>query len=974
MEGDNAHERPSATHSSVEKIDDPADSVAIMSEDIAKMTIQQTQQSQDESIIREQIALAVGSESAALFELRHTVDRGYGLFAATDIQRGTCIFKEAPLVLITRWRSHDPKTMDDISEKLYELSPNQRRAYRLLHKEVDDDYSMTFRTMKDRLAGMKTKSDQASRLERLLDDFAIFKTNGVQAGIGGRHGHAVFLTYSRLNHSCSPNAHHAYNAPEGLEMLHATRDITAGEEITITYINLLLTPRQRAAELQQWGFACACKSCKGAGASASKARRQRMFDIDQAIAFHQCTDPIMRALSQPKYTLPQHITGKLSWAEELVRLCGEEGLIVDQMNAYHELSTRFLELGDLDRAFETAGKELELQRVCYGNDFKPDNDAATWIAELQGRLDQRREAAALVAEQRLHEEKYKAQKAAYQEGKKAWAADKKVNKKAKRAIKVAAEKAGFTTEDAEALLAGIDAEKLTVVAEKLKGENDPEKVKFIIAELSSITLRSFPKAMSFDNEHTLNRTEPTFDNSDTLDNSKYDKQYKLKHGKLIAFNSNIFVDNDLYELFSQMPPLDPTVQHQEEELLLQASPNRHHRAIQIASYPYQYASTIMPITPAGLPSQMSPPTQGHLFPSPNDLSSAFESPSFRESSPVIRGTSLGHGNGGRYNATGSGLGEKFQCEDCLKHGNTKMYNRTANCGPSRCRKHQKKFMKDLDAQMTPIYELDESIVSYEEARQSKFPSVKALVYDGPGLDDWQLFVDQGGYWTHRFIQAANVPYTEANPFMPTDNMNNDEKAMHLHLIKQQQTYNHKPHEETSKAIYTTRSVTSSLWILFQAILNFHRGGEAVYPIGGANGGYGDEKRLKMSARLLEIEGILRKDKRVLMDVIEGRGVLAFAAHPVAYQARKQSNKTCNDRKKRKFDKAELYDEEHKQGIEEAKTAVLRKGKRNGRRAKALSLDPPEVSSEGLVALGEGREGEEQSEDPFRDFAEHVGLN
>lgn len=61
MEGDNAHERPSATHSSVEKIDDPADSVAIMSEDIAKMTIQQTQQSQDESIIREQIALAVGS-------------------------------------------------------------------------------------------------------------------------------------------------------------------------------------------------------------------------------------------------------------------------------------------------------------------------------------------------------------------------------------------------------------------------------------------------------------------------------------------------------------------------------------------------------------------------------------------------------------------------------------------------------------------------------------------------------------------------------------------------------------------------------------------------------------------------------------------------------------------------------------------------------------------------------------------------
>ncbi|KAI7681937.1 hypothetical protein KC353_g21777, partial [Hortaea werneckii] len=78
----------------------------------------------------------------------------------------------------------------------------------------------------------------------------------------------------------------------------------------------------------------------------------------------------------------------------------------------------------------------------------------------------------------------KAEKAAYQEGKKAWAANKKVNKKAKRAIKAAAEKGGLTVEDAEALLAGIDTVKLAIVAEKLKGENDTEKVKSIIAELS----------------------------------------------------------------------------------------------------------------------------------------------------------------------------------------------------------------------------------------------------------------------------------------------------------------------------------------------------------------------------------------------------------------------------------------------------------------------------------------------------------
>lgn len=41
MEGDKAHEGPSATHSSVEKIDETADSVATINEDIGKMTMQQ---------------------------------------------------------------------------------------------------------------------------------------------------------------------------------------------------------------------------------------------------------------------------------------------------------------------------------------------------------------------------------------------------------------------------------------------------------------------------------------------------------------------------------------------------------------------------------------------------------------------------------------------------------------------------------------------------------------------------------------------------------------------------------------------------------------------------------------------------------------------------------------------------------------------------------------------------------------------
>ncbi|KAI7247678.1 hypothetical protein KC352_g13685 [Hortaea werneckii] len=430
MEEDNAHEGPSASRPSIGKNDVTADGIATMSEDISKMTIQEARQSQDESIIREQIALAVG-KSASLLELRRTVDRGYGLFAAEDIKRGTCIFKEAPLFVV-------PPDTTLVGPDKVSLSLKRKT-----HANVEDV------------------------VHRQVDDYAIFTTNNLQMRFGGQHGTAVYTTYR-------------------VETLQATRDIAAGEEITVSYTDLLRTRNQRAASLKKWGFTCACKCCKGANSSISQARRQRMFDIDQAIAFHDCTDPFQKTMQQASQTLPVRSDGKLRWAEELAKLCGEEGLTdMDQAKAYRECSRWCLELGKLKAAFEFANKELEIQRVCYGNDFKPVDDAEAWVSKLQDRIDEQRKAAVLAEEQRLYEEGLKADKAAYQEGKKAWAADKKVNKKAKRAIKAAAEKAGLTTEDAEALLARIDNEKLAVVAEKLKGEDDIEKVKSIIAELRS---------------------------------------------------------------------------------------------------------------------------------------------------------------------------------------------------------------------------------------------------------------------------------------------------------------------------------------------------------------------------------------------------------------------------------------------------------------------------------------------------------
>lgn len=162
-------------------------------------------------------------------------------------------------------------------------------------------------------------------LARGLGLLAIYETNAVKTK--GNLSSGLFLCYSRLNHSCSPNVYNCFNEVTGKIMVHAFRDIEAGEEITTSYIELLRTPEQRAKDLEKWCFTCTCEACKDPKAAASRKRRQRLFATDQAIAYHHMTDPDMRARFKSLDTLPKTISGKLSCMEEYIKLLEEEGLI-----------------------------------------------------------------------------------------------------------------------------------------------------------------------------------------------------------------------------------------------------------------------------------------------------------------------------------------------------------------------------------------------------------------------------------------------------------------------------------------------------------------------------------------------------------------------------------------------------------------------------------------------------------------------
>lgn len=74
---------------------------------------------------------------------------------------------------------------------------------------------------------------------------------------------ALFPAIARINHSCNPNAQANYHPLHRTFNVHATRDIPAGEEVSINYLPEHGQLRaQRVAKLEDgYGFTCNCPAC-----------------------------------------------------------------------------------------------------------------------------------------------------------------------------------------------------------------------------------------------------------------------------------------------------------------------------------------------------------------------------------------------------------------------------------------------------------------------------------------------------------------------------------------------------------------------------------------------------------------------------------------------------------------------------------------------------------------------------------------
>lgn len=81
-------------------------------------------------------------------------------------------------------------------------------------------------------------------------------------------GDGLFLTFSRINHSCEANAVWDTCRRPGVMSIRAARDIRPGEEITISYFwETAEAVEKRRERTKGWGFVCQCLKCGPIGLS-----------------------------------------------------------------------------------------------------------------------------------------------------------------------------------------------------------------------------------------------------------------------------------------------------------------------------------------------------------------------------------------------------------------------------------------------------------------------------------------------------------------------------------------------------------------------------------------------------------------------------------------------------------------------------------------------------------------------------------
>ena len=177
--------------------------------------------------------------------------KGKGVIATKKIKKGDVVMKEMPVL------AFDEECYNNNPENLtLEL---QNFGMQLLEQFMKQPEKI----QKEILDLHHEKPEESTVMLKLFD---IFNCNKTTVDDVFSSGEAVYLTISRINHSCSPNVLWSHKRSNRMmKEVRALRDIDVGEELCASYLAnyyVYATSSERKTVLQQgWKFECKCRVC-----------------------------------------------------------------------------------------------------------------------------------------------------------------------------------------------------------------------------------------------------------------------------------------------------------------------------------------------------------------------------------------------------------------------------------------------------------------------------------------------------------------------------------------------------------------------------------------------------------------------------------------------------------------------------------------------------------------------------------------
>ncbi|CAN1794272.1 Methyltransferase FGSG_00040 [Linum perenne] len=205
---------------------------------------------------------------------------GRGLFATKNMDSGTlvlvtkavaterCILSDedsAEDAQLVMWKSF----IDQVFESAAKCS-RTRRLISTLSTGEEEESSLEipktelFRAEETEDCSQLDSELGSNKLLSILDVNSLVE-DSVSAKVLGKnsdyYGVGLWVMASFINHSCTPNSRRIHVGDYVL--IHLSKDVKAGEELTSAYFDVL-SPLSKRKEMSQttWGFQCHCKRCK----------------------------------------------------------------------------------------------------------------------------------------------------------------------------------------------------------------------------------------------------------------------------------------------------------------------------------------------------------------------------------------------------------------------------------------------------------------------------------------------------------------------------------------------------------------------------------------------------------------------------------------------------------------------------------------------------------------------------------------